>query len=262
MDWFDFWKRKRLKKQHIAFSLNAKMDTQLVMDQLIRHLKFPMQLDIWKLKEDLHKVMDSNWIGHYNTNDYSGEWSSVALMSVNGKSDNIYALNHAEDAIQSTEILEFCNYFKQILEEFQFKKTAVRLLRLAVGAEVKPHSDYCLGYEDGCFRMHIPIITNPDVEFILDGERIIMNEGECWYIDANFTHSVANRGTEDRIHLVIDGIRNEWTDNLFFQQADENHFIKPVKDFSEEQKNQIIEELKRMNIPVAQELIDNLKKRD
>ncbi|MCL9805258.1 aspartyl/asparaginyl beta-hydroxylase domain-containing protein [Flavobacterium amniphilum] len=238
------------------------MDTQLIMDQLIRHLKFPMQLDKAKLKEDLQKVMATNWIGHYNTNDYSGDWSSVALMSGDGKSDNIYALNQGNGPIKSTEILESCLYFKQILEEFKFDKTAVRLLRLAVGAEVKPHSDYCLGYEDGCFRMHIPIVTNSDVEFILDEERIIMNEGECWYIDANFTHSVANRGTEDRIHLVIDGVRNDWTDDLFFQQADATHFIKPVIDFSDEQKDLIIEELKRMNLPVSQELIANLKKKE
>ena len=236
------------------------MDAQLIMDQLIRYLKFPIQLDKEKLKEDLQKVMNANWIGHYNTNDYSGDWSSVALMSSNGKSDNIYALNQGNEPIKSTEILDSCFYFKQILEEFKFDKTAARLLRLAIGAEVKPHSDHCLGYEDGCFRMHIPIITNPDVEFILDGERIIMNEGECWYIDANFTHSVANKGTEDRIHLVIDGTRNEWTDDLFFKQASESQFIKPKNEISDEQKKQIIEELKRMNTDVSKKIIEDFLK--
>jgi gentisate 1,2-dioxygenase len=108
--------------------------------------------------------------------------------------------------------------------------------------------------------MHIPIVTNPDVEFILDGERIIMNEGECWYIDANFIHSVANKGTEDRIHLVIDGIRNEWTDDLFFKQADKNRFIKPEKTLSDDEKTQIIAELKRMNTEASQKIIDDLLK--
>lgn len=230
------------------------------MDQLIRHLKFPMQLDTEKLQEDLNKVMNSKWVNHYNTNDYTGNWSSVALMSQDGKSDNIYALNQGTREVKYTEILDSCLYFKQILDDFLFEKTSVRLLRLAVGAEIKPHSDYCLGYEDGCFRMHIPVITNPDVEFILDDERLIMKEGECWYIDANFTHSVANRGTEDRIHLVIDGVRNDWTDELFFQQANENQFIKPEKTLSIEEKNQIIEELKKMNTEASQKLIDDLLK--
>lgn len=234
------------------------MDTRLIMDQLIRHLQFPIQLEVKKLQEDLQKVMQSDWTHHYNTNDYTGDWTSVALMSPNGKSDSIYAFNSGDDEIKATEILASCSYFKQILEELQFKKTAVRLLRLAVGAEVKPHSDHCLGYEDGCFRMHIPIITNPHVVFILDGERIIMNEGECWYIDANFTHSVANKGTEDRIHLVIDGIRNEWTDDLFFKQADKSRFIKPEKTLSNDEKTQIIAELKRMNTEASQKIIDDL----
>jgi quercetin dioxygenase-like cupin family protein len=150
-------------------------------------------------------------------------------------------------------------YFKEVLDGFLFEKTAVRLLQLAVGAEIKPHSDHCLGYEDGSFRLHIPIITNPDVEFILDGKRLIMNEGECWYIDANFEHSVANRGKQDRIHLVIDGIRNDWTDELFYKEASENQFTKPEITMSEEQKLQVIAELKRMNTSAADELIKNLK---
>ncbi|MFC7772883.1 aspartyl/asparaginyl beta-hydroxylase domain-containing protein [Flavobacterium sp. GCM10027622] len=228
------------------------------MDQLIRHLQFPMQLDVAKLQEDLQKVMQTPWTHHYNTNDYTGDWTSVALMSQDGKSDSIYALNQGDTAIKATEILTSCSYFEQILDELQFKKTAVRLLRLAAGAQIKPHSDHCLGYEDGCFRIHIPIVTNPEVEFILDGERLIMNEGECWYIDANFTHSVANRGTEDRIHLVIDGIRNEWTDALFFKHADKSRFIKPEKKLSDTEKKQIIAELQRMNTAASQKLIDDL----
>lgn len=230
------------------------------MEELVRSIKFPFVFDTKRLKHDVQKVMDKNWTDHYNKNDYEGKWTSIALMSVGGKSDNIYALNNNSEEVIYTEILDSCDYFKEILDGFLFEKTAVRLLQLAVGAEIKPHSDHCLGYEDGCFRLHIPIITNSEVEFILDGTRLIMNEGECWYIDANFIHSVANRGTIDRIHLVIDGVRNEWTDDLFFQQANQKQFIKPVPKISEEQKQQMIEELERMDSPAAREMIANLKK--
>lgn len=228
------------------------------MDKLVRSIQFPLFFDTEKLKTDVQKIINENWTAHYNTKDYTGKWTSIALMSESGKSDQIYASPNATEKLVPTEILNSCAYFKEILDSFLFEKTAVRLLQLAVGAEVKPHSDNCLGYEDGCFRLHIPIITNSEVEFILDGKRLIMNEGECWYIDANFTHSVANRGTEDRIHLVIDGLRNEWTDALFFKQADPEQFIKPVPVLSEEQKQQMIAELQRMNTPMANELIKNL----
>jgi quercetin dioxygenase-like cupin family protein len=229
------------------------------MDTLIRFIKFPIVFDTYKLKNDLAQIMNKNWVDHYNKSDYTGKWTSVALMSKDGKSDSIYALANDNDKIINTEILDSCLYFQEILDGFLFEKTAVRLLQLAVGAEIKPHSDHCLGYEDGSFRIHIPIITNPEVEFILDDNRLIMNEGECWYINANFTHSVANRGKEDRIHLVIDGIRNDWTDALFYKEATEDQFVKPKIEMSKEQKELMIAELQRMNTSAANELIKNLK---
>lgn len=229
------------------------------MDILIRSIKFPIVFDVDRLKIDLSKIMNKKWVAHYNTNDYSGKWTSVALMSTDGKSDTIFALPNTDDAIKETEILNSCTYFKEILDGFLFEKTAVRLLQLAVGAEIKPHSDHCLGYEDGSFRLHIPIITNPDVEFILDGKRLIMGEGECWYIDANFEHSVANRGDQDRIHLVIDGVRNEWTDALFYKEAAENQFKKPAVVLKKEEKELMIAQLRLLNTPIANELIKNLE---
>jgi hypothetical protein len=229
------------------------------MDKLVRSIKFPIVFDVEKLQNDLGKIINKNWIDHYNTNDYSGKWNSIALMSQNGKSDSIYALPVTNEKLIATEVLNSCAYFKEILDGFLFEKTAVRLLQLAVGAEIKPHSDHCLGYEDGSFRLHIPIITNSDVEFVLDGTRLIMNEGECWYIDANFIHSVANRGTQDRIHLVIDGVRNEWTDAMFYKEASEDQFVKPAPVMSEDQKKLMIAELRLMNTPMANEMIKNLE---
>lgn len=229
------------------------------MEELVRTIKFPITFDTERLKTDVQKVLKQNWIDHYNTTGYSGKWTSIALMSVGGKSDAIYAFSSSNEPVINTEALDSCEYFKTILDDFLFEKTAVRLLQLAVGAEIKPHTDHCLGYEDDSFRLHIPIITNSDVEFILDGNRVVMNEGECWYIDANFIHSVANRGTIDRIHLVIDGIRNEWTDRLFFAQANPNQFIKPKPIMSDQQKQLMIAELKRMNSAVADDLIRDLQ---
>ncbi len=230
------------------------------MEELVRYIKFPLQFDCARLKEDVQKVMNSNWVDHYNQNDYDGKWTSIALMSTNGKSDNIYAFNFDSKEIIATEQLESCSYFKEILDSFHFEKAAVRLLNLSAGAQIKPHNDHCLGYEDGFFRLHIPIITNPEVIFILDEKRLVMNEGECWYINANFTHSVANNGSENRIHLVIDGIRNDWSDQLFFENHTENQFQKPTPEMDEKTKQLVIEQLKLMNTDVANQMIEKLSK--
>ncbi len=228
------------------------------MDNLVRSIKFPIVFDVLKLQRDLAKIISADWIDHYNTNGYSGKWTSVALMSPSGKSGAITAMPKTNETLIATEILDSCTYFKEILDGFLFEKIAVRLLQLAAGAEIKPHTDNCLGYEDGFFRLHIPVITNTGVEFVLDGIRLIMNEGECWYIDANFIHSVANRGAQDRIHLVIDGIRNDWTDAMFYKEAAREYFIKPAPVMSEEQTKLMIAELRRMNTPAAHKILKDL----
>jgi aspartyl/asparaginyl beta-hydroxylase (cupin superfamily) len=81
---------------------------------------------------------------------------------------------------------------------------------LKAGSAIKEHTDYKLAYADGEVRLHIPVATNPGVEFVLDGARVDMKEGECWYNNFNLPHRVVNRGSTDRIHLVVDCEINDW----------------------------------------------------
>lgn len=71
-------------------------------------------------------------------------------------------------------------------------------------------------------------------------------------------HAVENNGVSDRIHLVIDCKRNAWSDILFkkigYDFEQENQQIS----YSEEEKQQIIEELRRQGTTVSQELIDTI----
>ncbi len=231
------------------------------MNSLTTHIQLPLTFNESRLLEDLKKLQDFKWVPHYNTYGYTGSWTSAALVSSGGKADAIYALPDEKAPLLETEILEACPYFKEVLQNLQFPLASARLLCLAPGAAIKPHRDHCLGYEDGVFRIHIPIQTNTEVEFILNKERINMKPGECWYIDANFEHSVANRGTEERIHLVIDGERNAWTDRLFFSVAAEDSFkIHETKTLPPEQQERMVKELERMNSPVAKQLLEGLKK--
>jgi len=90
----------------------------------------------------------------------------------------------------------------------------VRLLRMAPRTRVLEHRDEKLNSERGVVRVHVPVITNPDVDFFLQNERITMQAGECWYLDLSLPHRVENRGQSDRVHLVIDCLTNAWTDAL------------------------------------------------
>jgi hypothetical protein len=141
----------------------------------IKSLKLPFEFDRSLLQADLQCIEDSNWVAHYNQADYSGSWTILALYSKDGSSASIYASMDNTVSLKPTAIMDSCAYIMEVLETFQFEKIAVRLMRLNVGAVIKPHRDNALGYEDGDFRLHIPIATNPDVNFILGGERIIMD---------------------------------------------------------------------------------------
>ncbi|WP_343637737.1 aspartyl/asparaginyl beta-hydroxylase domain-containing protein [Fluviicola sp.] len=237
----------------------------MIKKEITKYLKFPLQFDEQRLVEDLSQAMESQWIPHFNTGGYTGNWNAVSLYAKNGNEQNIFALSPDHSELSETPMMKQCGYFKEILDTFQFPVLSVRLLRLEAGAEIKPHTDHELGYEDGQFRLHIPIVTNPDVEFILDGERLTMLPGECWYTNVNLVHSVANRGTVDRVHLVIDGERNAWTDELFFALAPESSFeANGEEELSDETIIRMLEELKNnpqmAGHPIIEELERKLKR--
>jgi hypothetical protein len=91
---------------------------------------------------------------------------------------------------------------------------SVRLLRLAPGSVIREHSDFDLGEELGEVRLHVPVVTNPNVEFYLAGKRVAMEAGECWYLDLSLPHRVQNRGASERVHLVVDCVLNDWLRHL------------------------------------------------
>jgi hypothetical protein len=54
-------------------------------------------------------------------------------------------------------------------------------------------------------RIHVPIITNEQCIFTIEGEERNLKAGEIWMIDnTDRFHSVVNNGDEDRVHLIVD----------------------------------------------------------
>ncbi|MGJ8744592.1 aspartyl/asparaginyl beta-hydroxylase domain-containing protein [Polaribacter sp.] len=230
------------------------------MQKKTSYLKLPFQFHQEKLVKDLSLILDKNWISHFNTTGYNGDWKAIALYAHNGDASNILALSTRKPLLKETAILKECPYFKEVIDSFKSPIVSARLLRLGVGAEIKPHRDFELGYENDHFRIHIPIITNKDVQFILDNKLLKMLPGECWYTNVNYVHSVKNAGAIDRFHLVIDLERNNWSDKLFFSLAPEESFVpEAVNEDSPEEIKKIIEELKNVNAPVTNQLIAELE---
>jgi hypothetical protein len=173
-------------------------------------LKLPFQFEPEPLQADLRQVLADEFVPHFNTAYYQGDWSVVPFRSVGGRANHIYPDPVAKTAYADTPLLARCPYIQHILGSFRCPQQAVRFLRLKPGSLIKEHTDYNLSYDDGEVRLHIPVLTNLEVEFVLDGVRVDMKAGECWYHNFNRPHRVANRGATDRVHLVIDCVVNDW----------------------------------------------------
>lgn len=224
----------------------------------IKYLQLPFEFDEEKMVSDLKIALAESWSPILNKQDYDGDWNSIALYAPNGDASNVAAHGNTEVEIFPTKILEKCSYLSEVIDSFKTTILTARLLKLSVGSVIKPHRDYQMGYENGNCRIHIPITTNDKVTFILGGEKIKLIPGECWYINANYTHSLSNYGTTDRVHLIIDLEQNQWTDDLFFSLAPKEDF--GISDKMDKKVIQaIILNLIEMNNPDNKELIEHYK---
>lgn len=89
-----------------------------------------------------------------------------------------------------------------------FMATAM-LINLPSKKIITTHKDVGNFFKD-VNRIHIPIVTAPECLFIIDGEKRNLKEGEVVEIDNNNKfHSVENNSDVDRVHLLIDWLRDD-----------------------------------------------------
>ena len=183
-------------------------------------LRLPFTFDPQRLAADLQRVT-VRWTRHFVRQNYEGDWSAIPLRAPTGEtypSRMIYAAPDRHD-FSDTPLLEACPYFREVVQSFRCPLRLVRLMRLTPGSIIKEHEDVVLSFEDGMVRLHIPVATNDAVDFRLNGERVVLEAGSCWYLRLSDPHSVANRGAEDRVHLVVDAEVNDWVGEVFAEAA-------------------------------------------
>jgi hypothetical protein len=172
--------------------------------------RLPLRFDAPELLGDALALPTEDWVPHFNTGYYEGDWSGAALRSVGGAARQLYPDPTAQASYADTPLLARCPAVAQALAAFRCPLLSVRFLRLGAGSTIREHRDFNLGFEDGEVRIHVPLSTGPDVEFLHAGERVDMAAGDAWYLDLNLRHAVANRGQHARIHLVVDCVVDDW----------------------------------------------------
>lgn len=233
---------------------------------IIKYLKLFQTFDTERMLKEVSLLEESYWKDHYNKSHYEGNWTILSLRSIGGDPGNVVALhatsNERLHAYHDTVLLQQCHYIKRVLDFFECEKSSVRLMKLHSGAEIKEHRDLDMSFEEGEVRFHIPLITNDQVSFFLDQERVIMQPGECWYLNLSLKHSVINAGSSDRIHLVLDCKVNDWVKNIFLTGAEVCSRMEPEtkSDNGREEKIMIIERLREMNTPTSLQLALKLEK--
>jgi hypothetical protein len=175
--------------------------------------RLPYHFDPALLRRDLNSIPACAWVPHFNQNDYSGQWTSVALRSRSGRADDILPQGSAAE-FTDTPLLNACPYLRAVVDVFAMPRKSIRLLRLHANSRVLEHRDPDLGLSNGEVRIHVPIMTNDRLEFVVANRRLNLSEGEAWYIDFSQPHRIHNAGDTDRVHLVIDGTVNEWVIEL------------------------------------------------
>ena len=85
--------------------------------------------------------------------------------------------------------------------------TVIRAMaaKLVAGGVIRPHRDSHTSFHHA-HRIHVPIVTNSRVRFMIDGRPHQLQTGQAYEINNQKRHSVMNKGKEDRITFIFDYI--------------------------------------------------------
>lgn len=175
---------------------------------MIRAARLGLRFDAARMRNELAAL--ETWEPHFNQAYYQGEWSGVALRS---NSAHLPLFVDPKAEFRPTAAAARVPYIAECLQQFRCELRSARLLKLTPGSTIAEHSDAGVSLEHAEARLHVPVITNDAAEFVVGGESVVMRPGECWYINISLPHRAANRGTTDRIHLVVDVLVNDWLRN-------------------------------------------------
>ena len=157
--------------------------------------RLPLRFDVERLRAEAAALPAQAWVRH--PNDIKGN-SAARLISVDGGEND-----EVNGRMQATAHLQQSPYIRQILASFGVVWSRSRLLRLAPGAIVPEHADINYHWFTRV-RLHIPIVTRPEVRFYCGDQVVHMAAGEAWVFDNWRSHRVENLTPDERIHLVAD----------------------------------------------------------
>lgn len=154
-------------------------------------------VDVEQLKQSLQPFIEKALAG---TTQQGLRWAE----DFEGVSDLRYSTNPKKigeedfkDWIVGTE------YLQTVAKSFNIRDVGrVRMLMM------KPRSTYSLHHDPDLWRVHIPLITNPDSFMFVHGKMWHMETGFAYLMRVEHHHLAVNAGNDNRIHIVFDYCEN------------------------------------------------------
>ena len=176
---------------------------------IMNAVQLPFQFDAQRIEQELQTISASfNSILSERIKGNKLKGIHLIIPNLEGEKD----ING--HSYHSSPELDKCPYLQSILETFQCDKFIYRIHNLTTKGKIELHRDSQRGLSNRIVRIHIPVTTNKAVHFHVNGERIYMKNGECWFADITQPHEVENRSDTDRLQLMIDCDLNDWWEHI------------------------------------------------
>ncbi len=157
--------------------------------------RLPVRFDAERLRSEVEALPASAWSRH--PKEHAGNTAARLITAGGGDNDGV------SGEMKPTVALGACPYVRQVLASFDTVWSRSRFMRIEGGACVPPHSDINYHWFHRV-RLHVPVITRPEVRFHCGDESVHMAAGEAWVFDNWREHRVENPAPEARVHLVAD----------------------------------------------------------
>ncbi|MFO1280883.1 MAG: TIGR03032 family protein [Burkholderiales bacterium] len=164
-------------------------------------LRLPLRFDAARLRAEVAGFGPADWRPH--PQGHPGNWA-LPLVSLNGDPTD----DGVAGPMRPTPHLERSPYLRQVLAALAAPLGRTRLMKLDARAEATAHVNTNYYWRERV-RVHVPVVTYAEVEFVCDRTSTRMAEGECWIFDTWRMHNVLNPTPHERVHLVVDTVGSD-----------------------------------------------------
>lgn len=156
-------------------------------------------VDVERLMQSLQPFIDKAQTGITQQGlRWAGDFEGVSDLRYSEANPRKIGEEDFKDWISGTEVLQ------EVAKTYNVRDVGrVRMLTM------KPRTTYSLHHDQDLWRLHIPLITNPDSFMFVHGKMWHLPVGFAYLVQVEYHHLAVNAGSENRIHVVFD-----WCDNL------------------------------------------------